>query len=235
MDHRDDPNQQNVYQKELEEQLSGKQVIYNDQVMIDGKSYRVPYKMVKEIEFSNINKQQMIDMEHAGRLQYRLMLQDSIIRAKVEFVKQKITIVYNPATAQNNKPKLSKEELISFIAKEGVKIDPSAMHERDFDYFNEMYMYQFNPPSIRERPPYGYTMDEWKKMRDEYNKKAAEGRVENYNKFQEWQDSYAEQHPDILGETLTNSKEPKKTTLKEKIFGKKKKGEKEKGFWFHGV
>jgi hypothetical protein len=233
MDHREDQSQ-NVYQKELEEQLSGKQVVYNDQVLIDGKSYRVPYKMVKEIEFENISKQHMVDMEHAGRLQYRLMLQDSIIRAKVEFVKQKITIVYNPDTAQNNKPKISKEDLISFLAKEGVKIDPSAMKERDFDYFNEMYMYQFNPPSIRERPPYGYTMDEWKKMRDEYNQKAAQGRIDGYRKFQEWQNSYKEQHPDILGETVTNSQEPKKASLKEKIFGKKK-NDKEKGFWFHGV
>jgi len=233
MDHRDDPSNQNIYQKELEEQLKGNTVIYNDQVMIDGKAYRVPYKMIKEVEFSNVSKEQMQDMEHAARLQYRLMLQDSVLRAKVEFVKQKITITYNPSTALNNRPKITREELISFLAKEGVHVDPNSMQERDFDYFKEMYSYQFNPPSIRERPPYGYTMDEWKKMRDDYNKKAAQGRVDNYKKFQEWQDSYAEQHPEVLGETASSAA-PKKMGLKERLFGKKK-GDKEKQFWFHGV
>jgi|GEM_PF-822331 hypothetical protein len=232
MDHRDDPTQQNVYQKELDEQLAGRQVIYNDQVMIDGKPYRVPYKMVKEIEFSNIHKEAMIDFEHAGRLQYRLMLMDSVLRAKVEFVKQKITIVYNPTTAQNNKPKTTKEELVSFLAKEGIRIDPSSMVEKDFDYFKEMYSYHYNPPSIRERPPYGYTMDEWKKMRDNYNKKAAQGREDGYKKFQEWQDTYAEQHPTILGEKISAT--PRKVGLTERLFGKKKE-DKKSGFWFHGV
>lgn len=233
MDRRDDPANQNLYQKELEEQLSGKQKIYNDQVLIDGKPYRVPYKIIKEIEFSDVSKDQLIDMEHAARLQYRLMLQESVIRAKVEFVKRKITIVYNPIGAENNKPKSTKEDLISFMEGEGVKVDINKMNERDFDYFKEMYTYQFNPPSIRERPPYGYTMDEWRKMRDEYNKKAAEGREKSYQKFKEWQDSYASMHPNVLGESISSTA-VKKKGLTERIFGKKKK-EGEKGFWFHGV
>lgn len=229
MDHRED-TQQNVYQKELEEQLSGNKVIYDDKVMIDGKPYRVPYKIVKEIEFSNVNKAELIDMEHAARIQYRLMLQDAVLRAKVEFVKQKITIVFNPMDAKNNREKTSIENLISFLAKEGVKVNPSLMQEQDFDYFKEMYSYHYNPPSIRERPPYGYTMDEWRKMRDEYNKKTEEGKVKSYEKFREWQNSYAEEHPDILADKIQPSK---KLSLKERLFGKKKKGE--KGFWFHGV
>ena len=233
MDHRDDPANQNLYQKELAEQLSGKQVIYNDQVTIEGKTYRVPYSMIKEVEFSNVSREQMLDMEHAARLQYRLMLQESVIRAKVEFVKQKITIVYNPVGAENNKPKITKEELVKFMEGEGVRVDARSMSERDFDYFKEMYSYQFNPPSIRERPPYGYTMSEWKKMRNEYNKKASEGRVENYDKFREWQNSYASKHPEILGESITATA-PRKKGLVEKILGKKK-GDGEKGFWFHGV
>lgn len=233
MDHREEAGHQNVYQKELDEQLSGKQVVYNDQILIDGKYYRVPYKMVKEIEFSNIKKEEMIDMEHAGRLQYRLMLQEPVLRAKVEFVKQKITIVYNPAGAENNKPKISKEELVTFIAKEGVRIDPQQMAEKDFDYIREMYSYQFDPPAIRERPPYGYTMDEWKKMREKYYRDTEEGKQKAREKFKEWQDSYAMEHPDILADKLPTGTANKKLSLKERIFGKKKKGE--KGFWFHGV
>lgn len=231
MDRREDPTQQNVYQKELEEQMSGKQVIYNDQMMIDGKPYRVPYKMIKEIEFSNLKKEELIDIEHAGRLQYRLMLLETVIRAKVEFVKQKITIVYNPLAAENNKPKTSAEELVSFLAKEGVKVNLQFMQQRDFDYFKEMYTYQFNPPSIRERPPYGYTMEEWKKMREKYYKDTEEGKQKAREKFKDWQDSYAMQHPDVLADKVPAG--VKKLSLKEKLFGRKKKDE--KGFWFHGV
>ncbi len=234
MDHREEEEaNRNVYQKELEEQLSGKQVVYNDQVMIDGKPYRVPYKMVKEIEFSNIRREEMIDMEHAARLQYRLMLQEPVLRAKVEFVKQKITIVYNPADAQNNKPKISREELVSFLAKEGVRAEMSNAVENDFDYFKEMYSYQFDPPAIRERPPYGYTMAEWKKMREKYYRDTEAGKQEANRKFKEWQDGYAIDHPEILADKISAGAAPRKPSLKERIFGRKKKGE--KGFWFHGV
>ncbi len=231
MDRREDHNEQNVYQKELEEQLSGSQVIYNDQVTIDGKQYRVPYGMVKEIEFSDVPKEGMMDMEHAARLQYRLMLQEPVLRAKVEFVKQKITIVYNPTEAKNNKPKISREELVSFLSKEGVRIDPTHFSEKDFDYLKEMYSYQFNPPSIRERPPYGYTISEWKRMRDKYNSDTEKGKEESQKKFKEWQDSYAAEHSEILSDKV--SAKHRNPSIREKLFGKKKKGE--KGFWFHGV
>ena len=233
MDRRDDPSQQNVYQKELEEQMSGRQVVYEDQVMIEGKAYRVPYKAIKEIELSNIKLEEMVDLEHAGRLQYRLMLLEPVIRAKVEFIKGKITVVYNPAGAQNNKPKMSKEEIFSFLEGEGVHADPHNIKERDFDYFKEMYSYHFDPPSIRERPPYGYTMDEWKKMRDKYHGDTEEGKAKARQKFKEWQDGYAAEHPEILSDKLPAGSAQRRVTLKERIFGKKKKGE--KGFWFHGV
>ena len=49
--------------------------------------------------------------------------------------------------------------------------------------------------------------------------------------FEEFQRQYAAEYPEIFGKE--EGSDDKKMTLKEKIFGKKKK--QDKGFWFHGV
>ncbi|MCL5008268.1 MAG: hypothetical protein M1156_00035 [Candidatus Marsarchaeota archaeon] len=231
MDHRDGLDE-NAYKKELSQEQEEQ---YDDFVTIDGKPFRIPYKIIREVTFSGVRKDEMVSMEHAARLQYRLMLLEPVIKAKVEFTKQKITVVYNPKTAHNRKEKISLEELISFFDKEGVHLNQNPRTERDFDYYNEMYKYQFDPPSIRERPPYGYTMDEWKSMKPEYTKKMIEAREKNVAKFKEWQNSYAESNPQVLADKMP-VKSSSKPTLKEKLFGKKRKRrEKEKQFWFHGA
>lgn len=229
MDHRE-TNDVNAYEKDLKNED-----IYDEYVTIDGKQFRIPYKMVKEVVFSDVKKEELISIENAGRLQYRFMLLEPILRAKVEFTKGKITVVYNPTTAKNRKEKMSREDIIAFLAKEGVNVSGSPVSERDFDYFIEMYSYQFDPPSIRERPPYGYTSAEWHLMKDEYNKKMQLTKQKTRNKFKEWQDGYAQTHPDVLGEYITE-KVPEKKGLMQKIL-KRKKGDKknEKGFWFHGA
>lgn len=205
---------------------------YNDKITEDGKEYRVPYRVVKEIVFRNVSKEDMIDIEHAARLQYRLMLMDAVLRAKVEFNHGIITIVYNNPEAENRKEKVSKEELIGFLAKEGVHVDAGSAQERDFDYYKEMYSYQFNPPVIRERPPYGYSQEEWKRMKPEWEAKKAEYEKKKWEKFRAYQDSYLEKHPELAAEMGVEVKQ-RKMTLSEKIFGKK--GKDEKGFWFHGA
>lgn len=219
MDRRDNSGQ-NPYHKELEKEATENKY-YDDRVTIDGKSYRIPYRMVKEVTFSNVRKEDLIDLEHAARLQYRLMLNDAVLRAKVEFVKQKITVVYNPETAENRKEKISLKELIALFAKEGVNLSRAGMEERDFDYFAEMYSYQFNPSVIREHPPYGYTAKEWERMRSEYNAKMMKSIDENRQKFEEWQKGYAEEHPEIFeGETAEQKEE--RLTFSERLFGKRK-------------
>ncbi len=230
MDHRED-QVENAYAKELA-QKEGTQ--HEDYVTIDGKKYRVPYTIIREVTFENVKKEEMQDPEHAARLQYRLMLLEPVVKAKVEYNKQRITIVYNPDSAKNRMEKISISGLISFFEKEGVHLKDNPRSERDFDYVNEMYEYQFNPKSIREHPPYGYTSEEWKSMKQEYIDKMNAAREKNTAKFKEWQENYAEGHTDVLADKL--SKEPKKLTLKEKMFGKKsKKRENEKQFWFHGA
>ena len=229
MDHRE-TNDVNAYEKDLKNED-----IYDEYVTIDGKQFRIPYKVVKEVTFSDVKKEELISIENSGRLQYRFMLLEPVLRAKVEFTKGKITVVYNPTTAKNRKEKMSREDIIKFLDTEGVHVSNCPISERDFDYFVEMYSYQFDPPSIRERPPYGYTAAEWRSMKNEYASKMQLSKQKTRSKFEEWQNSYAEQHPDVLTEHI-KEKVPEKLTLAQKIFGKKKGGKKDdKGFWFHGV
>ena len=209
---------------------------YNDKVLENGKEYRVPYSMVKQVEFSNLRKDELVDLEHAARLQYRLLLNDAILKAKVEFARLKITVVYNPSDSKNLKEKISLEGLIDFLASEGVQVDQKSMAVSDFDYYKNMYAYQFDPPSIREHPPYTYTAEEWKEMKAKYEESVRKGETDKLVKFHEWQNAYAEQHPEMnLGAVPVPEK---KASFVGKIFkgsSKKKANKQEKGFWFHGV
>ncbi|MDE1851377.1 MAG: hypothetical protein KGH69_01655 [Candidatus Micrarchaeota archaeon] len=229
MDHRDNLNKGNAYMKDLE--ADGE---FNDMITENGRTFRVPYRMVKEVIFKNIKKEEMKDMEHSARLQYRLLLMDPILKAKVEFNKQRVIIVYNPVGADNRKEKISERELIEFLAKEGVNVDKSSMEERDVDYYNEIYKYQFEPESIREHPPYGYTREQWKQMKPSWEKMRDEAEAAKIEKFHAWQQGFVEKHPELHAEQGFVPQKKKKAGLMERIFGKKKE-EKEKGFWFHGA
>jgi hypothetical protein len=163
----------------------------------NGKNYRVPYNIIKQATITGISKSDMIDMSHAARLQYRLMLNDAIIKARVDFTKSKITIIYNPKGADNIKPKISLEEIIDLLGKEGIKVDIGNVKDEDYDY-KEFYNYAFNPKQIRERPPYTYTHEEWKKMKEKIEKKKAENLKNKIEKFHAWQAKYASEHPDKI-------------------------------------
>ena len=69
----------------------------------DGKQYRVPYRTIKQVIFTSLSKEELIDIPHAARLQYRLMLLDPVIKARVDFTKLKMSIIYNPREADNLK------------------------------------------------------------------------------------------------------------------------------------
>ncbi len=231
MDRRESRPEESGFLKDLKSE----EVEYDDKVEYQGKMYRVPYTMVKEVVFSNLNPVELGSIEYSARLQYRLLLMDSVLKAKVEFIRNRITVTYNPPEAKNRKDKISTEQLIAFLAKEGVNVNGSSISERDVDYFEEIYKYQFEPASIREHAPYGYTIQEWKRMKPEYQKKLEEANAAKQEKFKNWQDGYLEQHPDVAKEYGYVSNEEKPTSLLGKLMGKGKKKEKEKGFWFHGV
>ena len=163
----------------------------------NGERYRLPYKTVKEIVFNNVSKQELVDLQHAARLQYKLLLNEAILRAKVEFVKQRISIVYNPPGYNKGKPEISPEGIAALIRQEGVHVDLASAEQRDVDYYAEIWRAQFHPPMIREHPPYGYTLDEWKKMKDKYEQKVKQAREKKLEEFHEWQKRYEQEHPEL--------------------------------------
>ena len=136
----------------------------------EGKLYRMPYKMIKEVKFTDLDKNELKDIPHAARLQYRLLLMDSVLKAKVAFHKGYIWILYNPVGADNTKEKISHEQLVQFLANEGVHVKPEAIQGRDYDYYKEYYKYTYFSPSIREAPPYGWTREQWKAEKERKEK-----------------------------------------------------------------
>ncbi len=233
MDRRESGPTETAYQRDLRLQREQGEGEYNDKIIENGKEYRIPYKMIKQVVFTNVQRDDLIDLEHAARLQYRLLLNDAILKAKVEFAKLTITIVYNPQDSGNYKDKISLEGIIDFLASEGVHVDPKAADVTDYDYYKNMYSYQFDPEQIREHPPYSYTMEEWKKMKAKWTANAEKGERDKIVKFHEWQNSYSEQHPQM---NLGKMPVQERVTFLGKILGGKKKDRgQEKGFWFHGV
>jgi hypothetical protein len=170
---------------------------YEDKVTENGVSFRIPYKIIKQATFSNISKMDLIDIEHSARLQYRLMLQDPVIKARVEFIKQRIIVIYNPPEAENRKPKMSLDDIKSWLAKEGVYVDNNQIENVDYDYYKNIYSYQFNPATIREHAPYGYSREEWQHMKPKWEKKKEEYSSKKKEKFHNFQINFLKAHPEI--------------------------------------
>ncbi|MDE1864826.1 MAG: hypothetical protein KGH77_05390, partial [Candidatus Micrarchaeota archaeon] len=157
------------------------------------------------------------------------MLKDAVLKATVNFIRRTINITYNPPDADNLKEKISKEELAKFLGEQGVHINPAKVEERDYDYIKEFYTYAFNPARIREHPPYSYTMEQWRKMKPEWEKKQAEYEIKKKAQFKAFQEQYER-------EVINGEKPEAKPTFVDKVLGRKpKEKEKGKGFWFHGV
>ncbi len=184
----------------------------------NGNLFRVPYRIVAKVVFNNVDKMDFKDPEHAARLQYRLMLNDAILKARVHYARGNITIIYNPPNADNMKEKISLDEIIKFLNDEGVKVSKDRMVNEDYDYYKNFYSYAFNPPAIREHAPYGYTIQEWKKMKPEYEKKKAEYRKKSEEKFHNFQMEYLKEHPELAKEYGIEIQQEKKKGF----FGRKK-------------
>ena len=96
MDRRD-IREESGFAKDLKN--TGKEEYIDYTVTENGKSYRIPYKMVREMIITNVDKQELKDIPHSARIQYRLLLLDAILKAKIEFIRGKVTITYNPTGA----------------------------------------------------------------------------------------------------------------------------------------
>ncbi len=210
---------------------------YDSYVDEDGKRYRVPYRIIKRVTFSGVSKEELIDIPHAARLQYRLMLMDPVIKATVNFTKLTIMVLFNPREADNIREKMSLDELIEFLGGQGVHVSKDSMELEDYDYYKDLYTYAYTPPEIRERAPYGYTMEAWKEMKPEWEKKMKLGEEEKLRKLEEFREQYISENPEMAHVIDPDRKlaAPKPKTLLDKLMGKSSKKEKGKGFWFHGV
>jgi len=199
MDRRDIHNKPG-YAEELAKESSNEIDLSKEYIKIGDALVRMPYRKIKMVTFTNVKKEELKDIPHAARLQYRLMLLDAVIKARVNYAKGQISIIYNPVGADNIREKVSLEELISFLEHEGVHIDRNNMKDEDFDYVEEFYSYAFNPKVIREHPPYGMSNEEWKVRKAELEKEAKELEEKKMKKFKEWQEKYKEEHKDILAD-----------------------------------
>jgi len=199
MDRRNLPHSGSGYKEELAKESKESIDLSKEYIKEGDALIRMPYRIIKMATFSNIKKEDLIDPQHAARLQYRLMLLDPVIKARVNYVKAQISIIYNPVGADNIREKISLDALIDFIEKEGVHIDRSNIKNEDYDYYKEFYSYAFNPKRIREHPPYGMSEEEWKKRKAKFEEEMIESRDSKWKKFKEWQQRYKEEHKDILG------------------------------------
>lgn len=149
----------------------------------EGKKFRMPYRIIKKVTFKNLDQGELKDIPYSARLQYRLLLFDAVIKAKVDYHKKFIRIIYNNTEADNIREKISREKLIEFLTTEGVhvKTDQENMEEEDYDYHKELYSYAYFPPSIREAPPYGWTREEWKREKERQER-----------------EKYKQEHPGII-------------------------------------
>jgi len=192
MDRRDTEQAQKQSEFEQESQMTKGESHF---IMEDGKRFRMPYTIIKKVTFSNLDQKELIDIPHCARLQYRLLLFDAVIKAKVDFHKKFIRIIYNHPEADNIKEKISRDKLVEFLAGEGVHVknDPVNMQEVDYDYKKELYDYAYFPPSIREAPPYGWTREEWKQHKEEEAKK-----------------KHRMEHPTVIDKVLGKNKPKKK-------------------------
>ncbi len=199
MDRRNLPPKGSGYKEELAKESKENIDLSKEYIRENNALIRMPYRMIKQVTFSDVSKADMIDQQHAARLQYRLMLLDAVIKARVNYAKGHISIIYNPVGADNIREKISLDELIEFLGKEGVHVDRNKMKNEDYDYYKEFYSYAFNPNRIREHPPYGMSEEEWKKRKPKFEEEARESERSKWQKFKEWQQKYKEEHKDILG------------------------------------
>ncbi|MGC9129389.1 MAG: hypothetical protein ACP5GB_00680 [Candidatus Micrarchaeia archaeon] len=117
----------------------------------------IPYDKIVHANIE-VKKEELIDQPHAARLQYRLLANDAIIKAKVHFQKGLIEIYYNPKSKENKSslPKISLDEIIKILNENGVHPEKNGVKEEIVDYKKTLFDNMFNPKEIRKIKPYGW-------------------------------------------------------------------------------
>lgn len=171
---------------------------YDSYIEDKGGKYMVPYRKVRQVVFGGAGGDGLADQEHAARLQYRLILMDPVLIAEVDFESRRIRVVYNPEDATGRNERISLKGITDFLASEGVRVDAGNAETKELDYYRDIYEYYHDPKTVRERPPYGYTLEEWKKgMKTKYEKKMAGAESKKLEEFREWQAKFGKEHPEL--------------------------------------
>jgi hypothetical protein len=172
--------------------------VKDEYVEDNGGRYLVPYRKVRQVVFRGVRKEELVDPEHAARLQYRLILMEPILLAAVDFDEREIGVFYNPEEATNRNERISLQGIVDFLASEGVHVDSKGAESKEVDYYASVYGYYHNPKSVRERPPYGYTLDEWKSgLKERYEKGMAGAEKKKLKEWLEWQAGFEKEHPEL--------------------------------------
>jgi hypothetical protein len=162
----------------------------NQKIVEEGKTYYIPYGIVRKMVISKVSRAELVDAEHAARLQYRLMLLAPVIKANVDFANSQITVIYNPNTADNNGEKISINGVMQALSKEGVHAGLLNIKDYGYDYYKEFYSYAYSPKAIKEDSPYGHSLEEWRKMKPKWEAKMKESNAAKMEKFRQWQAKY---------------------------------------------
>jgi hypothetical protein len=177
----------------------GEASAYGGYVEDRGGKYMVPYQKVRRAVFAGVSREELRDPEHAARLQYRLLLMEPVLAASVDFDGLAISLVYNPEDAVNRNEKISLRGIADFLAGEGVHVDAGKAESKELDYYRDIYEYYNDPKTIRERPPYSYTLEEWKKgMKEKYEKGMAAAEKKKLDEFGKWRAEFEKEHPELL-------------------------------------
>ncbi|MGC9099007.1 MAG: hypothetical protein ACP5HW_00450 [Candidatus Micrarchaeia archaeon] len=117
----------------------------------------IPYDKIKYAKIK-VKKEELIDMPHAARLQYRLLTNEAIIKAKVHFNEGLIELYYNPKGKENKslQPKTSMEEILKILADNNVHAKTEDVKEEVVDYKEKLFEPTFHPKEIRKVKPYGW-------------------------------------------------------------------------------
>jgi hypothetical protein len=175
---------------------------YDSYIEDGGGRYMVPYGKVRQAVFRGVSAEQLVDAEHAARLQYRLLLMAPVLMAAVDFEGRTISVTYNPEDATNRNERISLKGISDFLASEGVRVDPAGAESKDLDYYSEIYKYYHDPKVVREHPPYGYTLDEWNRgLKAKYEKDVEKAEKKKIDEFREWQAEYEREHPELKPES----------------------------------
>ncbi|MGC8662386.1 MAG: hypothetical protein ACP5RT_01210 [Candidatus Micrarchaeia archaeon] len=117
----------------------------------------IPYDKIRHV-IINVKKEELVDIPHSARLQYRLLTNDAIIKAKVNYQKGTIEIYYNPEEKENKSQlkKISLNKILEILEENNVHAKADDAKGEVVDYKETLFKEAYNPKEIKHIKPYGW-------------------------------------------------------------------------------